>query len=127
MIPSERTSYSFLGSHSAFLANLTLAKKVKFEPHFVFFRCDAVCKDQNKNSTQRINDFCIFDGEYCHPDPDGRGPLTGADSIKQAVTELCINSLFPPYFFLFFTKFRECYIQNNLPLKKCNEQTLIFL
>jgi len=77
------------------LNSLTISDKITFEPHFVFFRCDENCKASDFNSSQRLQDFCIFDGEYCSPDPDGNGLLTGSDSIKQAVTELCIHQFYP--------------------------------
>lgn len=34
--------------------------------------------------------MCIQDNAYCAPDPDGPGPVTGADVVREDVRQLCI-------------------------------------
>lgn len=68
-----------------------------------------------------IANSCILDGQYCHPDPDGRGPLTGIDSLNQAITEMCIQDIFPEYFLTYFSGFHECYIKHSKKFIDCGK------
>ncbi|KAL4465896.1 hypothetical protein ABPG74_004133 [Tetrahymena malaccensis] len=119
MLPAELDSYLFLKNHTSFLEYLVKENKLVFEPHFVIFRCNKDCKANYEKNKQSTESFCIQDGEYCHPDPDGNGPLNGVDSLKLAINELCVHHYFPEFFFDYFTAYNECYSKNPKRLTQC--------
>ncbi|KAL4494048.1 hypothetical protein ABPG72_016004 [Tetrahymena utriculariae] len=121
MLPAELDSYVFLKNHASFLQYLVQQDKLVFELHFVIFRCNQVCQDYYKTNNQSTESFCIQGGKYCHPDPDGNGPLSGFDSLKLAINELCVQNLFPQYFFEYFTALNDCYQKTPKRLLECGE------
>ncbi|KAL4494047.1 hypothetical protein ABPG72_016003 [Tetrahymena utriculariae] len=121
MLPAELDSYIFLQNHTSFLQYLVQQDKLVFEPHFVIFRCDQDCQNNYKKNNLTTESFCIQGGKYCHPDPDGNGPLSGVDSLKLAINELCVQNLFPQYFFEYFTGFYKCYEKPPKNLLECGK------
>ncbi|EAR87352.1 PA domain protein (macronuclear) [Tetrahymena thermophila SB210] len=121
MLPAELDSYKFLQNHTSFLQYLVQQEKLVFEPHFVLFRCNEDCQANYQRNGQSTQSFCIQGGKYCHPDPDGNGPLSGVDSLQLAITEMCVQSLFPQYFFDYFTEYNNCYGGNSKKLLSCQE------
>ena len=67
-------------------SNLFDKSLIKFEPHFVTFRC----RECAENGYSEAQDDCISGGRYCYTDPDNNGILTGRDIVKEDMRSLCI-------------------------------------
>lgn len=51
---------------------------------------------------------------------DGRGPLTGVDSINQSIVEMCIYKEFPEYFLTYFFGFHKCFVTDSNAFRNCD-------
>jgi len=65
-----------------------LNKVVSFHPHYAIFGMDA-------DDLRIYHDLCSDDtGAYCAEDPDGPGPITGREVLKEDVRQLCVHMLY---------------------------------
>jgi len=86
MSSASRESLAFLRDFSS--KRRALNKVLAFQPHYSIFSLDS--KDYDT-----IRNLCIDeDGRYCTEDPDGPGPITGRDVVKENMRQLCIHDLY---------------------------------
>lgn len=62
-----------------------LNEVVVFNPHYAVFGMEST-------DPQNVNELCSDStGQYCAEDPDGAGPITGAQVLDEDVRQLCIH------------------------------------
>lgn len=60
--------------------------QLSFKPHYPIY-----------NSTDPKDPNCVANGKYCSPDPDGDGPLTGQDIIREDLRQLALFYGWSPF------------------------------
>ncbi|CAD8079661.1 unnamed protein product [Paramecium primaurelia] len=80
----DKQSYQFLEQFYPF--HMEMKEQLIFTPHYSIDRCGKCKKDNYTSQHQQ----CLSGGRYCASDPDGDGPLTGQDSVREIVRQLCI-------------------------------------
>jgi len=85
MSSASRESNKFLKEFAA--KRRTLNAVVNFQPHYAVFGIDGT-------DPQIYNDLCSDEtGQYCAEDPDGVGPITGKEVLREDVRQLCMHMI----------------------------------
>ncbi|CAD8188202.1 unnamed protein product [Paramecium octaurelia] len=77
-----KQEYTFLQQFYPF--HLEMKDQLEFPPYYSIDIC-GICKRQNY---LKQVDQCLSGSRYCESDPDGPGPLKGADSLREIIRQL---------------------------------------
>ena len=82
---SNSHSYTFLSEF--YQDYVLLQNEIQFTPWYASW---PISRYPLFNFNDDTNPHCISGGRYCAQDPDGSGPLTGRDVLKEDLKQICI-------------------------------------